>query len=234
MNIALIFAGGTGNRINSGTKPKQFIRLHGKEIIIHTIENFECHSEIDSIVVVCIESWIPFFNILIKKFGLKKIQGVVSGGETGQKSIYNGLIAISRLYPEDSIVLINDGVRPLLDADLISRCIYSVNKNGSAITVTPAIETIITLGTEFKIDSIIDRTKCFTAKAPQCFFLKDILYCHKKAIDDGLFDFIDSATLLNHYGYDLYPVFGNYTNIKITTSTDLNIFRVLYKVKENS
>ena len=94
MNTALIFAGGSGTRMNSKTKPKQFLELNGKAIIIHTIEYFERCSEIDNIAVVCIADWIDYFKELLKKNFITKVKWVVPGGSTGQESIYNGLKAI--------------------------------------------------------------------------------------------------------------------------------------------
>ena len=96
-NSALIFAGGTGSRMNTKTKPKQFLELHGKPIIIHTLEHFERHSDIDDIVVVCLEDWIDYLKELLIKFKIKKVVKVVSGGATGQMSIFNGLKALMEL-----------------------------------------------------------------------------------------------------------------------------------------
>jgi 2-C-methyl-D-erythritol 4-phosphate cytidylyltransferase len=234
MNIALIFAGGSGIRMNNNSKPKQFLQLYGKEIIIHTIEQFEKHSDIDAIVVVCIESWIPFFKTLLDKFKITKVKWVVSGGATGQESIYNGLLAIHNNCPNESVILINDGVRPLITQELISSCIQSVLSLGSAITVTPAVETVISLDKNGEIASVTDRSKYYNAKAPQCFRLGDIWQCHQQAKQDGLTDIIDSASLMIHYKHKLYTVQSSYDNIKITTPFDFYTFRALYEAKENS
>jgi 2-C-methyl-D-erythritol 4-phosphate cytidylyltransferase len=233
MNISLIFAGGSGVRMNTGAKPKQFLKLHEKEIIIHTIENFEKHPDIDAIIIVCIDTWIPYLNDLIDRLGIKKVKFIVPGGNTGQESIYHGLSKINENFPEDSIILIHDGVRPLIEEDLISRCIQSVKEHESAITVVPAIETIVSLD-DSKIKTITDRSKCFHAKAPQCFRLCDIWACHQKALSDKLYNVIDSATLMNHYGFELYTVQGTHENIKITTPSDFYVFRALYEAKKNS
>ena len=122
MNYALIFAGGTGTRMNSKTKPKQFLELHGKAIIIHTIEIFENHPEIDGVSVVCIESWLDYLKKLVEKEGFKKVKWIVPGGNSGQESIYNGLKAIhdDSSTNDDDIVLIHDGVRPLINEDVIT------------------------------------------------------------------------------------------------------------------
>ena len=139
---------------------------------------------------------------------------------------------MSDFAPEDSIVLVHDGVRPFVTDTLISDCIKSVKKNGSAVTVTPATETIIELKDK-KIQAITDRSKCYLAKAPQCFYLGELLSAHEKALKDGKTDMIDSATLMKHYGHTLYVVEGSSDNIKITTPADFYTFRALYDAREN-
>ena len=233
MTNALIFAGGSGTRMNSKSRPKQFLQFYGKELIIHTLENFQNHSEIDGIVIVCIEDWIPYLNKLLEKYGIDKVKAIVSGGVTGQESIFKGLKAIKTFdKDEKSIVLIHDGVRPFINEDVISSCIKSVKEKGSAITVVPATETIIT-SEDGKISTITDRSKCCLARAPQCFYLDDILDAHHKAIKDGNLNMIDSASLMKFYGHELYTVQGNADNIKITTPTDFYTFKALYEVREN-
>jgi 2-C-methyl-D-erythritol 4-phosphate cytidylyltransferase len=235
MNIALIFAGGTGIRMNTVAQPKQFLQLYGKEIIIHTIENFEKHNEIDGIVVVCIEEWIPFLKTLLDKYSIEKVRWIVPGGETGQESIYRGLSAIKNDVSDDSVILIHDGVRPLITGKLISDCIASVISHGSAITVTPEIETVVSIdNSDGKITTITDRSNCFHAKAPQCFRFADIWHSHTLAHTDGYSNMIDSASLMKHYGHELYTVQGDHENIKITTASDFYIFRALYEARENS
>lgn len=234
MNVALIFAGGSGTRMNTKSKPKQFLELHGKEIIIYTLEHFERHPEIDAIAVVCIADWIDYLKSIIRKHGIDKVKWIVPGGETGQDSIFNGLEAIHKDCPEDSVVLIHDGVRPLINRELISDNIKSVKENGSAITVTPVTETIMLTQSDNKVYKSVDRDKSCTAKAPQSFWLKDIYTAHLKAREDGIHTKIDSATMMSDYGYSLYTVAGGPENIKITTPTDFYIFRALIDAKENS
>lgn len=232
MNNALIFAGGSGTRMNSRSKPKQFLQLYGKEIIIHTLENFQNNPEIDNIVVVCKEDWVKFLKSLLVKYEIDKVKWVVPGGKTGQESIYNGLVELEKHSPKDSVVLVHDGVRPFITDDLILNCISCVKEHGSAVTVVPAIETIVTLE-ENQIKTITDRSKCYLAKAPQCFYLGELLENHRKAIKEGLLNMIDSASLMQHYGHTLFTVQGNYDNIKITTPTDYYTSRALYEVREN-
>ena len=232
---ALIFAGGTGKRMNTKTLPKQFLELHGKPIIIHTIEHFEAHSEIKDIVVVCVDDWLDYCKDLLAKFNIKKVSQVVPGGETGQMSIFNGLEALREKYQgNDDYVLIHDGVRPLIDEETISKNIESVKKYGTAITVKPVIETVVQVDEEDIINNVIERSTCQTAVAPQSFVLSEIYSLHMRAQAEKLFDMTDSATLARYYGLSLHTVMGGSENIKITTPSDFYIFRAIYEARENA
>lgn len=233
MNIAVVFAGGTGQRMNSKSKPKQFLMLHGRPIIVYTLERFEQHPDVDAIVVVCLSDWIDELRRYIEKYGLNKIVSIVPGGDSGQASIRNGVFEAARLYPDDSIVLVHDGVRPLIDSQTISDCIKCTEENGSAVTVVPAIETIVQ-STGGVIDTIIDRKRCQLARAPQCFRLGELHEAHERALDEGLTEFIDSASLMAHYGHKLYEVEGSPANIKITTPSDYYIMRAIMDEQEDS
>lgn len=236
MNVALIFAGGSGIRMNSKSKPKQFLELYGKEIIVYTVEIFQNHPSIDKILVVCLETWIDHMKYLVKKYALDKVVEIVPGGRNTQESQYFGLQAISNWEDVDdnTIVLIHDGVRPLLDEDTITRNIESVEYFGSAITVTDATETIMYLGEEQYSAEVIDRKRCRMAKAPQSYYLKDIYSAHLQSIKEENYDFIDSACMMQYYGHKLHMVEGNIENIKITTPTDFYLFRAIKDAKENS
>ena len=228
-------AGGTGQRMNTKTRPKQFLELHGKPIIVYTLEAFDQHSEIDGIIVVMLESWIGYTQELVRKFGLKKIRKIVPGGSTGQESIYNGLCAAAEFYGEKDIVLIHDGVRPLIDEETISDNIRTVKEKGTAITVTAAIETITMKDETGAVGTIIDRSMCELARAPQSFYLGEILGVHNRVREEhGGTGFIDSASMMKHYGYKLYTVQGKPENIKITTPSDFYIFRAMVDARESS
>lgn len=234
MNIAVIFAGGTGQRMNTKTKPKQFLELHGKPILVYTLEQFQQHKEIDAIILVMLEEWIVHCEELVERYRLTKVKAVVAGGKTGQESIFNGLSKAGELFGTDNIVLIHDGVRPLVDSETITKNIESVKMDGSAITVTPAIETITMLSDTGEIGNIIDRKKCQMAKAPQSFYLKEILDAHYKAQSEEKYDFIDSASMMQYYGHSLFAIEGTPENIKITTPGDFYIFRAIVDARENS
>lgn len=235
MNIAVIFAGGTGSRMHSKEKPKQFLEMYNKPIIIHTLEHFEYHPMIDAIVVVCIEEWIPYLNKQLYKYRIEKVRKVVKGGKTGQLSIYNGLKEAKEIAGEENaIVLIHDGVRPLIDEKIITDNIETVKKYGSAITTAKVKETILVVNEdESSIDYVPSRRSSRVAKAPQSFWLDDILSAHKKALEEGLNNCVDSCTLMQRYGYDLHLIDGSGQNIKVTTPEDFYIMRAILEAKEN-
>ena len=236
MNTALIFAGGVGRRMNSGSVPKQFLEIDGKPIIIHTIEHFDKHPMIDKIVVVLIEDWIDRFKEMLVQFGITKVVSVIPGGKTGQESIRNGLTEIERIAgvpAEEVTVLIHDGVRPLINEKLITDNINAVAEYGNAVTVVPAIETVIEIDTDGDIFKVADRSIYRLARAPQSFILSDILNAHRRSLKDGTDYIIDSAMLMRHYGAILHTVEGPIDNIKITTPMDYIVFKAMYEVKKN-
>ncbi|HGI4999599.1 TPA: 2-C-methyl-D-erythritol 4-phosphate cytidylyltransferase [Streptococcus agalactiae] len=233
MNIGVIFAGGVGRRMNTKGKPKQFLEVHGKPIIVHTIDIFQNTEAIDAVVVVCVSDWLDYMNNLVERFNLTKVKAVVAGGETGQMSIFKGLEAAEQLATDDAVVLIHDGVRPLINEEVINANIQSVKETGSAVTSVRAKETVVLVNDSSKISEVVDRTRSFIAKAPQSFYLSDILSVERDAISKGITDAIDSSTLMGMYNRELTIVEGPYENIKITTPDDFYMFKALYDVREN-
>lgn len=234
-HVALIFAGGVGQRMKNKTKPKQFLELYGKPIIIYTLEVYEQHPEIDGIVIACVAGWQEYLEKLIGKYDITKVRAIVPGGATGQESIRNGVYKIHELYPEDSLVLVHDGVRPLIEVEDITGNIRCAEEKGNAVTVAPVVETVGTKGaSENETSQIFERDKCLLLRAPQTFRLKEFYETHKKAEAAGRNDFIDSACLMKDYGFRLYTVMGGVENIKITTPMDFYIFRAIVDARENS
>lgn len=233
MNIAVIFAGGSGRRMHTQSRPKQFLEYNGKPIIIYTLELFDNHPMIDGIVVACVKDWIPFLEKMLKKFEITKVWKIVPGGETGQDSIYRGLCAAEELSQnEEDIVLIHDGVRPLITQQTITDNIQKVKEEGSCITCVPATETFIVIQPDDSLE-IPTRADSLIARAPQSFYLKDIFAAHQQAKAEGKHDFIDSCTMMHYYGHRLGRVIGPMENIKITTPTDYFVFKAMVEVHEN-
>ena len=226
MNIALIFAGGKGNRFYNSPPPKQFLECKGKSVLAYTIEAFQQHPAIDAIVVVCLESWIPYLQQQLETFHLSKVAAVVPGGETGQDSIFKGLEWAVQHYDEDSLVLLHDGVRPLVSQQTISDCLQMIREKGNCVVCSPATETMIVAQADGSYQ-VPDRRQALLARAPQggvLFFLTEL---HRQARLDGRHDFVDTCSMMRHYGHDIYPLLGSVENIKITTPSDFLLFRAI-------
>ncbi|TAH69971.1 MAG: 2-C-methyl-D-erythritol 4-phosphate cytidylyltransferase [Anaerolineaceae bacterium] len=232
MITALIFAGGAGQRVSLSSRPKQFLELYGKPIIIYTLEHFELHDDIDDIVIVSLESHISELHSILQKYGITKVSKIVPGGNTGHDSIFYGLIAMKENVKEDDIVLIHDGVRPLITEELISSNIEAVKKYRAAITVEPARESIVHSKDGINISDIPNRRDVFVAKAPQSFYYGQILEAYEKAYKDNI-KTVDSAQLCNLYNIPMHIVKSTKNNIKISDSADFYMFRALYEAREN-
>ena len=230
--VAIIFAGGSGQRMQSKTIPKQFLIINGKPIIIHTLQIFDDHPDIDAIVVSCKADWIDHLRQILTNFSIRKVVSIVPGGATGQASIRNGLLEAQKLFNDNSIVLIHDGVRPLIDSLTISNNISAVKTYGNAITITKASETIGITDDQEVLAEIVRRQNAIICRAPQSFILKDICEAHEKAIQDGITDVTDSATLYRHYKKELHLVEGPVDNIKITTHKDFYSLKTLLDLRE--
>lgn len=228
----LIFAGGTGQRMNARAKPKQFLELHGKPIIIYTLEHFEYHSEIDNIVVVSLSDRINELKLMCDRYDIRKVSQIVPGGDGGDRSIFNGLQALSNVCSQDDIVLIHDGVRPLISAELISANIAKVKESDVAITVETVTESVVRLDDSDCIEEVPPRNKMCVAKAPQSFRYGLIWGLYQKAMVDNIRT-IDSAHLCSIYGVIMHTVKSTPKNIKITAPQDYYIFRALYEAMEN-
>ncbi|MFF2328134.1 MULTISPECIES: 2-C-methyl-D-erythritol 4-phosphate cytidylyltransferase [unclassified Streptomyces] len=232
MNVALLFAGGIGSRMNSRALPKQFLEVQGKPIIIHTLEHFEAHPEIDSIAIAILAEYREHMVKLLKRYEIQKVKWIIDGGRTGQESRHRALETVAADCPDDTVVLIHDGVRPLIDAKLISANIESVREHGSAITCTKFNETVVSSEHEH-IDDVIPRDHIYAAQAPQSFRLGEILSLYDRAVAEDEHDTIDSCSLMHRYGHKIYRVVGPRSNIKITTAEDFYLCRTFFEILEN-
>ena len=234
MNIAIIFAGGSGVRMGAGV-PKQFLEINGKPILIHTLELFEFHEMIDKIYVSTLKDYIPYVEDLVADYRITKVAKVIPGGETAQDSIYNALKMAESENPGDSIVLLHDGVRPFVAYDVITANIEGVKANGNAITSTACYETIMISKSGDVIDEVPYRKETFAGQAPQSFYLKDIIAAHDvvRNSPNGYENMVDACTILRSQGIEAHMVPGNRGNIKVTTPEDVYMFRALLQYKEN-
>lgn len=237
MNIAIIFAGGIGQRLNNGenSTPKQFLKINDKPIIIRTLELFQTHKDIDKIYISIHPDYYEYMQELVKYYYITKTAGIVNGGKTGQESIYNALNLAQKENPQDSIVLIHDGVRPNITEEVITKNIECTKKNGNAITCTSCFETILISDNEINPEHVPYRKDTYAAQAPQTFHLGEVIEAHEitRKTNPNYTDIVDTCTLYKTLDKKTFMVKGNRGNIKITTIEDLYILRALIRYKED-
>ena len=232
MNIALIIAGGSGQRMNQDI-PKQFLNVNDKPVITYRLEAFQRHPNIDKIEVVCLDGWQEILRAYCKQFGITKLANVVEGGENGQSSIRNGLWDLKEMYDENDLVLIHDAIRPMVSEEIISDAIRVCKKYGNSISVIPCAEAM--LKTEDGVSSLeqIPRDNLKRTQTPQTFVLKDIVAAHEEALEKGITNSVASCTLYIELGKKLYFSAGSEKNIKLTTPDDIDIFKSLLVTRKS-
>lgn len=232
MNIALIIAGGTGNRMNQDI-PKQFLTVYEKPVIVYTLEAFQGHSEIDIIAVVCIEGWEKALLAYAKQFNITKLKHIISGGETGQESIRNGLLELEKYYSEEDIVLIHDAIRPMVSEQIITNCIEVTKDKGNSITVIPCAEAMLCTKDGVLSEEIYPRNELKRTQTPQGFHLGELCSVHREAISRGISNSVASCTLMIEMGKTVYFSPGSEKNLKLTTVEDIDIFKALLNEKRS-
>ncbi len=234
MNIAIIFAGGSGVRMGAGI-PKQFLEINGKPVIIHTLQLFQYHREIDKIYVSIIADYLDYMQELADEYRLSKVAAILPGGATAQDSIYNALKRAEAENPADSVVLIHDGVRPFVSRSVISENIRAVREYGNAITCTSCYETVLISRDGETVEELPLRKNSYTAQAPQSFRLGEIIAAHDvvRARPERYENMVDACSIIRSQGITAHMVQGNRGNIKVTTPEDVYMFRALLQYKEN-
>ena len=225
MNIAIIVAAGSGTRFGTG-RPKQFLDIHGKPLLIHTLEKFENCAAIDEIVLVLSLTEIPNAINDFEKFNLTKLKAIVAGGKTRAESVFNGLQAIENEAAE--IVAVHDGARPFVSTGEITATVEKAYETGAACLVGLVTDTIKKIA-DGEIVGTIDRSKLRRAQTPQAFRFEIL----KKAFENA--DLSEAATdecfLVEQLGQKISVVEGSARNIKITTPEDWELAEILLKEK---
>lgn len=227
MNIALILAGGSGTRTEQDI-PKQFMNVYDKPIIIYTLEAFQRHSDIDGIIVSCLEGWEEILQAYARQYGIDKMHRVVTGGENGQASARKALEAMNDICKEDDIVLIHDAVRPMVSGDIISDCIVTCRKYGSGLSAIHCQETIMRTDDGVSGAESIQRDDIMRVMTPQAYRYGNAMQAHLDALKHGIVNAVYTNTLMLELGATLYFSRGSAKNIKITTIEDIEIFKALY------
>jgi 2-C-methyl-D-erythritol 4-phosphate cytidylyltransferase len=233
MNIALIIAGGTGRRTKQEI-PKQFINVYDKPILIYTLEGFQNHPDIDAIEVVCLEGWQEILAAYARQYQVNKLNWIVKGGETGQESIKNGVKNLYENCDADDIIIIHDGIRPLIDQAVISDCIAVCKKYGNAVSSLPYNEQIFTTADGLTTNNYIPRETLRRVVTPQAYILDELYRAYQKAFKEeiGIYGSSYTNTMMVELGYTLHFAAGSDKNIKITTKDDIDLFKSLLSIEE--
>ena len=234
MTVAILTAAGVGSRMGQDI-PKQFIHVDNKPLIVYTMEVFQKHPGIDAMVVVTLPNWIDMVQAYANQFGITKLKWVVPGGSTGQESIRNGLMTIAANCPEDTTVMVHDGNRCLVSPEIISDSLAVFEEHGSAVAAIPCVEAVFLSENEGDSSTeSIPREKLFRTQTPHTYSLQKLLWAHKQAEEKGIKNTAASCTLMQALGETVYFSAGSEENLKITTTDDLALFKVLRQTKLES
>lgn len=225
MNVSVILAGGVGSRMGAD-RPKQFIEIFGKPILVYTIEIFQNHPEIDAIEVVCVKTHIDYLKGLVEKYNLDKVKWIIPGGKEFQDSVINGINNLKGILSDEDIVLFQYGASPFTSDDIITDAIKVCKEKGNS---SPAIKSLLLLGSNDGDKSInwVDRDKVIIHNTPQCFKFDYVTQLYDEAIEKGFIDKVEPHTtsLMYLMGREIYLSKGNQLNFKITTKEDLDLFK---------
>lgn len=236
MNYGLILAGGVGQRMRRTGMPKQFLEVFGKPIIIYTLQKFEYCEDIDQVIIVCHPTWKDYMESIIDRYGLKKIKAVISGGKDRQESLLNGVKYIQSNGAVDiDVVVIHDGVRPLIQENIISENVRIAQKYGNAMTVRPVIESVIVSDKEeIGFDDFKKRDDTYSLTAPQSFQLGVLTKAYKEIEGkDTPMPLLDAALVFTYLGNKIHIIKENNNNIKVTTPEDYYILKAMLELEEN-
>ena len=233
MNIALLTAAGSGSRMHQDI-PKQFLHINNKPIIIYTMEAFEHNPQIDAMIVITLDSWKDFIWAYAKQFNITKLKWVVSGGASGQESIYNGLMALKAECKETDVILVHDGNRPLITNDIIANSLSVFSNFGSAVADIPCTEAVFKSVDGFSSTISIPREKLFRTQTPHTYTLGKLLWAHEQAKKKNIINTTATCTLMQQLGETIYLSKGSEKNFKLTTLEDIDIFRAFLNSEELS
>lgn len=235
MNVAIILAGGTGHRMGQDI-PKQFINIYDKPVLLYTLEGFQNHPMIDAIEVVCLEGWHDVVWAYAHQFNITKLKWVITGGDTGQESIRNGVYNLESVCAEDDIAIIHDGIRPLVDRSVLTDVIQICMQKGNAVTSLPYNEQIFIKDDEESTTRYIPRETLRRVSTPQAYKYGKLLWAYREAFEKkiGIYGSSYTNTMFVELGERLFFAAGSDKNIKLTTKDDLELFKAYLKADRAS
>lgn len=216
---AIIVAGGSGKRMGKDI-PKQFIEVTGKPILMHTIKRFVEADSTIQLILVLPDNQHKYWNELVKKYNFTIKHKLAKGGVERFHSVLNGL----QFVPQNAIVAIHDGVRPLVSVETINNCYKSTIENGAVIPIIPATESIRKVDGD--TNSAVNRSNYYLVQTPQVFQSELLIEAYNQEFNNN---FTDDASVVEKAGHSIHLVDGNVENIKITRPMDLKIAEVLLK-----
>ena len=235
MNVAVVIAGGCGKRMGLDI-PKQFVNVNDKPVLIYTLEGFQKHPEIDEIVVVCIDGWQDTLKAYAKQYEITKLIKIVDGGSTGQESIRNGVFSLEGHCNANDIVIIHDGIRPMVDGEVLTDVIRVAKKYGNAVTSLPYNEQIFVIDDEYTTSKYIPRETLRRVSTPQAYNFKELKEAYEEAFEKeiGIYGSSYTNTMMVDLGKTLHFAAGSEKNIKLTTKEDIDTFRAYLNTSKES
>lgn len=237
MNYAIILAGGTGQRMRQSGLPKQFLNVYGKPIIIYTLEAFQANEHIDEIIIPCNVHWMDRMKQIVESFNLTKVKQIIPGGQDRSESVMNGLKAVEAVLRQDDVVIIHDGVRPLVRQETINENVEAARQYGNAMTVRANTETVVVTETaSAKWDDFKNRENTYTLTSPQSFMAKELMSVLKQAKDlqeDQKMPLLDLALVYARLGKEVHVVVEEGNNLKITTPEDYYYLKAYLELQES-
>ena len=228
MNVAIIIAAGSGHRMGQDI-PKQFINVFDKPVLIYTLEGFQNHPMVDAIEVVCLEGWEAVVWAYAKQFGIDKLKWIVIGGKSGQESIRNGVFNLEGKLSKNDIIIVHDGIRPLIEPFVLTDVIEKATQFGNAVTSMPYNEQIFVVSEDDSSTTTkyIPRETLRRVSTPQAyrFGLLDEKYHEAFEKEIGIYGSSYANTMMVELGVRLHFAAGSDKNIKLTTKDDLELFK---------
>lgn len=233
MNVALILAGGTDPKFQMNV-PKQFVNVNDRPVIVYTLEVFQNHPAIDMIIVSCLNGWQEMVRAYAKQFKISKLEKIVQGGLFGQDSSYNGIIALEEICRKGDIIVVHDAIRPLVSQQMVSNSIQVCRENGMGVAAVNSMDTIMRLGEGRTGVQSINRYEVMRIQTPQSYEYELLKNSHEEAIEREIRNQFDVNSMMSALGKTIYFSQGSDLNLKINTIEDIEMFRVLYRMKENT
>lgn len=231
--IAVIVAGGSGIRMGENI-PKQFIEVANKPVLVHTLETFQKHPLIDAVDVVCRNGWQDTVRNYIGQYGINKLKWVVTGGNTVQESIRNGVFFLEGKVTDEDIIIIHDGIRPALDEKILTDVIRTSEQYGNAVSSLQYNEQIFVADDDISTVKYIPREGLRRVSTPQAYRYGKLKWAYHEAYEKkiGISVSAYANTLMADLGERLYFAAGSEKNIKLTTKEDLELFKACLKLFE--